>query len=125
MSWRVKPGSLHAYYHLQHARCPSCTDAVRPSLNSFTASESCCTAGVAGTFFLYLVSQHPEVEARLLAELDSLGLSITPGAAAAAGASVRGPGQAALSAGHHQGLAPMNHLILPFATQAALPWMLL
>ena len=32
----------------------------------------------AGTFFLYLVSQHPEVEARLLAELDSLGLSITP-----------------------------------------------
>ncbi len=31
-----------------------------------------------GTFFLYLVSQHPAVEARILEELDALELSITP-----------------------------------------------
>ena len=37
-----------------------------------------CPVFCAGTFFLYLVSQHPEVEAGILAELDSLGLSITP-----------------------------------------------
>ena len=32
----------------------------------------------AGTFLLYVVSQHPEVEARILEELDSMELSITP-----------------------------------------------
>ncbi|CAL5224619.1 g7335 [Coccomyxa viridis] len=36
------------------------------------------TTGHTGTFFLYMVSQHPEVEAKILAELDSLELSITP-----------------------------------------------
>ena len=32
----------------------------------------------AGTFLLYVVSQHPGVEAAILEELDSLELSITP-----------------------------------------------
>ena len=32
----------------------------------------------AGTFLLYVVSQHPGVEAKIIEELDSLELSITP-----------------------------------------------
>ncbi|CAL8465573.1 g5109 [Coccomyxa elongata] len=35
------------------------------------------TTGHTGTFILYLISQHPEVEAKILEELDSMELSIT------------------------------------------------
>ncbi|EIE19060.1 cytochrome P450 [Coccomyxa subellipsoidea C-169] len=36
------------------------------------------TTGHTGTFVLYLISQHPEVEAGIMEELDSLELTITP-----------------------------------------------
>ncbi|KAK9904844.1 hypothetical protein WJX75_003698 [Coccomyxa subellipsoidea] len=36
------------------------------------------TTGHTGTFLLYTISQHPEVEAKIMAELDSLELAITP-----------------------------------------------
>ncbi|KAK9916187.1 hypothetical protein WJX75_009837 [Coccomyxa subellipsoidea] len=36
------------------------------------------TTGHTGTFILYLISQHPEVESKILAELDTLALSISP-----------------------------------------------
>ncbi|CAL8464666.1 g4201 [Coccomyxa elongata] len=36
------------------------------------------TTGHTGTFVMYLISQHPEVEAKILGELDSLELLITP-----------------------------------------------
>ena len=35
-------------------------------------------AGHSGAWLLYLVSQHPEVEARICAELDEHGLLVTP-----------------------------------------------
>ena len=36
------------------------------------------TTGHTGTWILYLLSQHPEVEARLVQELDGMGLLATP-----------------------------------------------
>lgn len=63
-------------------RC-SCTAALQISCGMHRQLQACvihmcCTrAGHTGTWALYLISQHPEVEARVAAELDAAELLVT------------------------------------------------
>ena len=60
-----------------HLPCPSPDDRLLPEIATFFVAGTDTTAHTM-TWTLYLVAQHPEVEARLCAELDALGLLATP-----------------------------------------------